>query len=53
MTFGYAVDSFAAWLAGSPQPGAFAIAVAMLCVWVLPLLLVVFPIAALGQILER
>jgi len=53
VTFGYAVDSFAAWLSGSSSPGWLATSFAMLCIWVLPLLLVVFPIAALGQILER
>ena len=53
MTFGYAVDTFAAWLSGSPSPGWLATVVAMLCVWVLPLLLLVFPVAALGQIVER
>lgn len=50
--FGYAVDAFAAWLAGG-EPGAFAVAIAMLVVWVVPLLLLVFPVAAFGQILER
>jgi len=50
---GYAVDSLAAWLSGSPEPGWFALTVAILVVWVAPLLLVVFPIAALGQIAER
>jgi NADH-quinone oxidoreductase subunit H len=50
--FGYAVDTFAAWLAGG-EPGWFALAVAMVAVWVLPLLLLIFPVAAFGQILER
>ncbi len=50
--FGHAVDAFAAWLAGGP-PGSVAIVVAMLAVWVAPLLLLVFPVAAFGQILER
>jgi len=50
---GYAVDSLAAWLSGSPEPGWFALTVAILVVWIAPLLLVVFPIAALGQIAER
>ncbi|MBL8753355.1 MAG: NADH-quinone oxidoreductase subunit H [Planctomycetes bacterium] len=50
--FGYAVDTFAAWLAGG-EPGWLAVSVAVLAVWVLPLMLLVFPVAALGQILER
>lgn len=50
---GYAVDSLAAWLAGSPGPGWFAIGVAIAVCWLAPLLVIVFPIAALGQILER
>ncbi len=51
--FGYAVDSLAAWLSGSPAPGAFPITVAIVACWMLPLLLCVFPLASLGQILER
>lgn len=50
--FGPAVDSLAAWLAGG-EPGWFATLLAVLLVWVAPLLLLVFPVAALGQILER
>ena len=50
--FGYAVDSFAAWLAGG-EPGAIALAIAVVVVWILPMLLLVFPVAAFGQILER
>jgi NADH-quinone oxidoreductase subunit H len=50
---GYAVEALAAWLAGGTEPGWFAYAVAAAAVWLLPLLAVVFPIAALGQILER
>lgn len=50
---GYAVDALAAWLSGSSTPGWFAVAVAILCVWVVPVLLVVFPVAAVGQIIER
>lgn len=50
--FGHAVDTLAAWLAGG-EPGWFAVALAMLLVWVVPLLLFVFPLAAFGQILER
>jgi NADH-quinone oxidoreductase subunit H len=50
---GYAVDALAAWLAGSSEPGWFAVGLAALVVWVGPLLGVVFPLAALGQIVER
>ena len=50
---GYAVDSLAAWLSGSTSPSWFATGVAVLVVWVAPLLVLVFPIAALGQIFER
>jgi NADH-quinone oxidoreductase subunit H len=50
--FGHGVDTVAAWLAGG-EPGAVAVAFAMLLVWVAPLLLLVFPVAAFGQILER
>lgn len=50
--FGYAVDALAAWLAGG-EPGWIALTIAVLAVWVVPILLLVFPIAALGQILER
>jgi NADH-quinone oxidoreductase subunit H len=53
MNLGYAVDALARWLSGSPQPGTFAVLVAVLAVWVAPMLLVVFPIAAVGQIAER
>ncbi len=50
---GHGVDALARWLAGSAEPGAIAVGFAILVVWVAPLLLIVFPIAALGQILER
>jgi NADH-quinone oxidoreductase subunit H len=50
--FGHGVDTLAAWLAGG-EPGWLAVATAMLAVWVAPLLLLVFPLAAFGQILER
>jgi NADH-quinone oxidoreductase subunit H len=49
---GHAVDGLALWLAGGP-PGWFATTLAVLLVWVAPLLLFVFPVAAFGQILER
>ena len=49
---GHAVDTLAAWLAGGP-PGFVATTLAVLLVWVAPLLLLVFPLAAFGQILER
>ncbi|MSR39388.1 MAG: NADH-quinone oxidoreductase subunit H [Planctomycetes bacterium] len=50
---GYAVDALAQWLAGSGKPGWFAVLLAAITVWVLPMLLVIFPIASLGQIFER
>ncbi len=53
MSLGYAVDALARWLTGSEDPASWAIAVAVFAVFVAPILLVVFPIAALGQILER
>jgi hypothetical protein len=50
---GYAVDAVAAWLAGSATPGWIA-GLAVLLLWVAPILLVIiFPVAALGQIVER
>lgn len=52
-TFGYSVDTFAAWLAGSDQPGWFPVLTAIVVCWILPLLVVVFPLAAFGQIFER
>jgi len=51
-SLGYTVDTFAAWLAGG-EPGTACLVVAVLVCWVAPLLLLVFPIASLGQILER
>lgn len=50
---GYSVDALAAWFAGGAAPGALAVAAATIVVQVLPLLLLVFPFAALGQIAER
>ena len=50
---GYAVDAVAVWLSGSPAPGWIAVTVAVLLVWVAPLLAIIFPVAALGQIVER
>jgi NADH-quinone oxidoreductase subunit H len=52
MTHGHAVDSLATWLAGAPAPW-WAVALAMLAVWVLPVLLVVLPCAAVGQMVDR
>jgi len=51
--FGYTVDTLAAWLAGGQAPGAFATGVAIVVAWVVPMLVLVFPLAALGQIAER
>ena len=53
MSLGYAVDALSRWLAGSPDPAGWAIVVAAALVFVAPILCVIFPIAALGQILER
>lgn len=53
MSLGYAVDALSRWLAGSPDPAGWAIVVAATLVFVAPILCVIFPIAALGQILER
>jgi NADH-quinone oxidoreductase subunit H len=50
---GYSVDALAAWLSASAPPGMLAVTLAVLLIWVAPLLVVVFPIAALGQIIER
>jgi len=52
MSLGSGVDALAAWLSGSP-PAWWAIAIAVLLLWVAPVLLVVFPVAAVGQIIER
>jgi NADH-quinone oxidoreductase subunit H len=52
-SLGHAVESLAAWLSGSSSPGTIAYAIAALVVWVAPILMVVFPLAALGQIFER
>ncbi len=49
---GHGVDALAVWLAGG-TPGWFLTTVAVLLVWVAPLLVLVFPVAAFGQILER
>jgi NADH-quinone oxidoreductase subunit H len=51
--FGYSVDALAAWLADSSEPGELAVAVAILLTWVAPLLLIVLPLATVGQIIER
>jgi NADH-quinone oxidoreductase subunit H len=53
MTFGYSVDALATWISGSPDPAGWAVAVAVLAVWVGPLMGVIFLVAALGQIIER
>jgi NADH-quinone oxidoreductase subunit H len=49
---GAGVDAFAGWLSGSP-PASWAVGLAILLLWVAPVLGVVFPLAVLGQILER
>jgi NADH-quinone oxidoreductase subunit H len=53
MGLGHGVDALARWFAGGNEPGAVATLCAALILWVGPLLLFVFPLAALGQILER
>ncbi|MBL8726604.1 MAG: NADH-quinone oxidoreductase subunit H, partial [Planctomycetes bacterium] len=52
-SFGYSVDSLARWFSGGAVPSAWALGGAMLLVWIAPVLVAVFPIAALGQIVER
>jgi NADH-quinone oxidoreductase subunit H len=52
MTLGPAVDTLAQWLSG-PDPAWWAVGAAIVAVWVLPVMAVVFPVAALGQIIER
>lgn len=52
MNLGHPVDALATWLSG-PDPAWWAVALAILAVWVAPLMAVVFPVAALGQIIER
>lgn len=52
MSLGHAVDAIAIWLSG-PAPAGWAVALAVVVVWILPLMAVVFPVTALGQIIER
>jgi NADH-quinone oxidoreductase subunit H len=52
MNLGPAVDALAQWLSG-PDPAWWAVGAAIVAVWVLPVLAVVFPVAAIGQIIER
>ncbi|MCS6970255.1 MAG: complex I subunit 1 family protein [Planctomycetota bacterium] len=52
MNLGPGVDALARFLAG-PEPAWWASALAACIVWLGPLLLIVLPIAALGQIIER
>jgi NADH-quinone oxidoreductase subunit H len=49
---GPAVDALAAWLSG-PDPAWWAVGLAVVAIWVLPTIAVMFPIAAIGQIIER
>ncbi|MEK7411832.1 MAG: complex I subunit 1 family protein [Planctomycetota bacterium] len=53
MNLGSGVDALASWLSGSSDPSGWAIAVAAAVLWLGPLLAIVLPIAALGQIIER
>ncbi len=52
MNLGPAVDALAVWLS-HPDPAWWAVGIAIVAIWVLPLMAVVFPIAAIGQIIER
>ena len=49
---GHAVDAIATWLNG-PDPAWWAVAAGIVAVWIVPLMAVVFPVSALGQIIER
>jgi NADH-quinone oxidoreductase subunit H len=53
MHLGHAVDALASWLCGSADPAWWAIAIAVAVLWIAPVLVVVFPVAAVGQIIER
>ncbi|MCC6784560.1 MAG: NADH-quinone oxidoreductase subunit H [Planctomycetes bacterium] len=53
MGLGHGVDALARWFAGGTEPGLLATVLAAMILWIGPLLLFVFPVAALGQILER
>lgn len=52
MNFGYGVDAIAHWLGGA-DPAWWAVAAGIAVVWVAPLMAVILPVAALGQIIER
>ena len=52
MNLGPAVETLSHWLSG-PDPAWWAVSISVIAIWVLPLMAVVFPIAALGQIIER
>ncbi len=50
---GYGVDGLSHWFVGIGMPAWLAVTMAVLLLWIAPMLVVVFPIAALGQIFER
>jgi NADH-quinone oxidoreductase subunit H len=52
MNLGPAVDAVASWFSG-PDPAWWAVGIAIVLVWIIPVMAVVFPIAAIGQIIER
>ena len=52
MNLGPAVDALAVWLSG-PDPDWWAVGIAVVAIWVLPVMAVILPVAALGQIIER
>jgi NADH-quinone oxidoreductase subunit H len=51
MNLGPAVDALSLWL--SADRSWWAVGIAIVAIWVLPVLAVVFPVAAVGQIIER
>ncbi len=52
MNLGPGVEALAHWLSG-PDPAWWAVSIAVIAIWVLPVMAVILPVAALGQIIER
>lgn len=52
MNYGPAVDAVARWFSG-PDPAWWAVGIGVALVWIVPVLALVLPVAALGQIIER
>lgn len=52
MEFGPAVHTVATWISG-PDPSWWAVGIGLVAVWIIPVLAIVFPVAAVGQIIER